>query len=105
MAGSAERPRLSVFRSHQHVFAQLINDAASRTIIALADRGLKGKSPEKSEKNYTQKEKIAYELGFLLAKKAKEKKIERAVFDRGGYKYHGRVKAIAEGARAGGLKF
>ena len=75
------------------------------TLLAVSDRGLKGKTSEIEGSSSSRKVKIAYELGYLVAQKAKDKKIEKVVFDRGGYKYHGRVKAVAEGARAGGLKF
>jgi large subunit ribosomal protein L18 len=99
MKGTAEVPRLCVFRSNKHVYGQLIDDEKGKTILSSSDFELK-KSKIKS-----QKLKIAHEIGKLLAKKAMEKKIEKIVFDRGGYKYHGRIKALADGAREGGLKF
>ncbi len=96
--GTKERPRLSVFRSNKHIYCQLINDEKGHTIISASDRELKNsKAKNKIE--------IAFEVGKLIAKKAKKLGIEKIVFDRGGYKYHGRVKALAEGAREGGLKF
>jgi len=118
--GTAKIPRFCVFHSAKHIYAQLIDDEKGKTLVAASD--LKIKSKVKSQKSKVQvkskklKEKkeeivgkgklaIAYEVGKLIAKKAKDLKIEKVVFDRGGYKYHGRVKALAEGARAGGLKF
>ena len=113
--GTKEIPRFCVFRSNKHIYAQLIDDTEGRTIFAVSDQELK-KSPRirisslrgkkvKEEVIRTGKVIVAYKVGELLAKKALEKKIERVVFDRGGYKYHGRVKAVADGARDGGLKF
>lgn len=101
VAGTAERPRLSVSRSLQNVFLQLIDDDAQKTIFSITSKGLKaGKGNA-----YKGKTALAYEAGLALAKKAAGKKIKTVCFDRGGYAYHGRVKAAAEGARAGGLKF
>lgn len=94
--GTKERPRLSVFRSAKHIYAQLIDDEKDQTLVAASDLELKKKA---------KKQEIAKEIGKLLAKKAKAKRITEVVFDRGGYQYHGRVKALAEGARSGGLKF
>src|SRR3954471_10464315 len=95
--GSAERPRISVFRSNRGIFAQVIDDDAGRTLASA--RGTE--SALRSLKPMEQ----ASEAGKLLAARAKEAGIESAVFDRGGYRYHGRVKALAEGAREGGLIF
>lgn len=94
--GTAEKPRLVVYRSLLHIYAQLINDEKGVTLVESSDLKMKGKEKpvEKAKK-----------VGEELAKKATEKKITRAVFDRNGYKYHGRVKALAEGARNGGLNF
>lgn len=117
--GTKGRPRLCVFRSNKHIYAQLIDDEKSYTILSSSDLELKNskikdqkskrkpkeKEIEKEEKSISGKVAIAYEVGKLIAKKALKQKIEKAVFDRGGYKYHGRVKALAEGARKGGLKF
>jgi len=97
--GTHKRPRLSVFRSNKYIYLQLIDDEKGKTLLALNDQTIK------SEKNKITKIDSAFELGKALAQKALEKKIQNIVFDRGGYKYHGRVKAAAEGARAGGLKF
>ena len=95
--GSAERPRLSVYRSNRGVFAQLIDDDAGRTIAAVnwTEGDLRGMSSMDQAKK----------AGELIAKRAIDAKVETVVFDRGGYRYHGRVKALAEGAREGGLKF
>jgi large subunit ribosomal protein L18 len=97
--GTAERPRLAVFRSNAAFYAQIIDDDAGKTVLALAtnSKDLKGKV-----KNT--KEGVA-SLGEALAKKAIGAKIEKVVFDRAGYLYHGKVKAFADGARSGGLKF
>ncbi len=95
ISGTAERPRLSVFRSLTHVYAQLIDDEKSRTILSARDTEVKeGKT--KTEK--------AILVGKLLAQKAGEKGIKQAVFDKGAFKFHGRVKGVADGAREGGLK-
>jgi large subunit ribosomal protein L18 len=98
--GTAERPRLAVSRTLQHISAQIIDDAQSRTIVAASDRDVsaatkKGKKPVE----------IATEVGKLLAERAAEKKVTKVVFDRRDKRFHGRVKALAEGAREGGLKF
>jgi large subunit ribosomal protein L18 len=95
--GSAEIPRISVFRSNRGVFAQLIDDDAGRTIAAVqwTEAELKTLKPMEQAKK----------AGSLLAERAKAAGVDRAVFDRGGYQYHGRVAALAEGAREGGLNF
>jgi large subunit ribosomal protein L18 len=98
VAGTAERPRLAVFRSNKGIFAQLVDDESGRTIAGASWLGVK-----KSFKG-TKTEQAA-EVGKALAEVAKKAGIESVVFDRGGYLYHGRVKALAEGAREGGLKF
>ena len=101
-----ERSRLCVFRSNKHIYAQLIDDEKGKTLVSANDLEMKRKVKKKEEKKVlSTKVAAAYEIGKLFAKKAKDLKIEKVVFDRGGYKYHGRVKALAEGARAGGLKF
>ena len=92
--GTVERPRLVVFRSDKHIYAQLVNDATQRTIVTVSDTGLTGKKSEKS---------VA--VGKKIAEKAKAAGISKVVFDRAGYQYHGRVKAVADGAREGGLEF
>src|SRR3954453_3880140 len=95
--GTAERPRISVFRSNRGIFAQLIDDDAGRTLASAAWR----ESDLRSLKPMEQ----ATRAGALLAERAKAAGVESAVFDRGGYQYHGRVKALADGAREGGLIF
>jgi large subunit ribosomal protein L18 len=98
VAGTAARPRLSVFRSNRGIEAQLIDDNAARTLAAASWLNL----PKSFKGNKTQQ---ATEVGKLLAGRAKQADLESVVFDRGGYLYHGRVKALAEAAREGGLKF
>ena len=92
--GEAERPRLSVFRSNRHIYAQLIDDRAARTIAAASDAEVKADDPTERAKA----------VGALLATRAKDAGIDTAVFDRGGFQFHGRVAAVAAGAREGGLK-
>jgi len=94
--GSAIRPRLSVFRSNRGMFVQLIDDLKGQTLASADSQEVK-KAASKVE--------VGFELGKLIAGKAKEKKISAVVFDRGSYRYHGRVKALADGAREGGLEF
>jgi len=104
--GTAKRPRFCAFRSANHIYAQLINDENGKTLFSVSDLNLPSKkTSEKNKKDLKGKMLRAYEIGRLIAKKATENKIKEVVFDRGGYKYHGRVKALAEGAREGGLKF
>ena len=90
-------PRLSVFRSSRYISAQIIDDRKGETLVGVSEKMLKGKEGTKTER--------AYALGEYLAQKAGEKKIKKVAFDRGSYAYHGRVKALAEGARKGGLIF
>lgn len=97
--GTAKRPRLSVFRSNKHVYAQLIDDARGVTLVSVSDEKLAESKKDGKKKDFAQL------VGEAIAGKAKRKKIVEVVFDRGSYKYHGRVKAVAEGARKGGLKF
>lgn len=96
---SNDRPRLTVFRSNKYVYAQIIDDSKRKTIVAYSSRDLPKTKVGKSGIE------MARAVGEELAKKAKVKKIKKVVFDRGGYKYHGKIKAIAEGARKGGLEF
>ena len=93
--GTAERPRLAVFRSNRHIYVQLIDDAAATTLVAASDAEV-GNGAGKTES--------AKEVGKLIADKAKGAGIDRVVFDRGGRRFHGRVAAVAEGAREGGLR-
>src|SRR5918992_413483 len=92
--GSAERPRLAVYRSNRHVYAQLIDDYAGRTLAAATSQGGNGDDPKAKAK----------EVGKAIAEKAKGAGVSRVTFDRGGFKYHGRVQAVADGAREGGLE-
>ncbi|HEX5829458.1 MAG TPA: 50S ribosomal protein L18 [Gemmatimonadaceae bacterium] len=94
VTGTAARPRLVVFRSLKHIYAQLVDDSTNRTLATVSDQALSGKKAEKS-----------LEVGKLIAEKAKSVGISSVVFDRAGYQYHGRVKAVADGAREGGLEF
>lgn len=101
--GTKETPRLSVFRSSNHIYAQIIDDQNGVTIASFSDLKMKSK-PESKE--LSSKAAVAYEVGKSVAKKAVEDlKISKVVFDKSGYDYHGRVKALAQGARDGGLKF
>jgi large subunit ribosomal protein L18 len=97
--GTPERPRLVVFRSSKHMYAQLVDDQRGVTIAGVADtsEGMQVEGKGKVARSFA--------LGRLIASKAKEKGIAKVVFDRGGYQYHGRVKAVADGARKGGLEF
>jgi large subunit ribosomal protein L18 len=92
--GEAERPRLAVFRSNRHIYAQLIDDRSARTLAAASDAEVSGGDPTERAKA----------VGSLLATRAKDAGIATVVFDRGGFRYHGRVAALAEGAREGGLE-
>jgi len=121
--GTKECPRLSVFRSLRHIYAQIIDDDQGKVLVSADDREIKTKK-QRNKKTKKQKNKeieeqenketerillgrvsLAYQVGKLIAEKALKKKINKIIFDRGGYKYHGRVKALSEGAREGGLKF
>ena len=97
VVGTADKPRLSVFRSNKYIYAQIINDAIGKTLVDVSDEVRKIHRNKK-------KTDAASEVGRFLAKRALEKNIHEVVFDRNGYKYHGRVKGVAEGAREGGLK-
>lgn len=99
--GTAQRPRLSVFRSLTHIYVQLIDDVTGRTLVAASDREPIKAAGDNSSKNIQR----AMAVGLAIAAKAKAAGITTVVFDRSGYKYHGRVKAVAEGARTGGLIF
>jgi len=99
ISGTADRPRLAVKKSLKHIYVQLIDDAAGKTIVAASSRdkdaGIKGGSNQAAAKA----------VGALIAKKAKDKGVTRVVFDRGGYQYHGNIKALADAARENGLEF
>ena len=99
--GTPERPRLAVFRSLNHIYAQLVDDDAGRTLLAVDSRSKTFRARQPSGGNVA----AAKLVGELLAEKAKAQGIQSVVFDRGGYMYHGRVKALADAARAGGLVF
>ena len=98
ISGTAERPRLSVFRSEKNIYAQIIDDAAGCTLVSASsvEKGFEGNGGNVEAAN---------KVGAKVAERALQKGIEEVVFDRGGYIYHGRVAALAEGAREGGLKF
>ena len=98
ISGTAQRPRLDVFRSAKHIYAQVIDDVSGKTLAAAG-------SNEKDFGIYGGNVEAAKKVGALIAERAKAKGIEEVVFDRGGYLYHGRVEALAEAAREGGLKF
>ncbi len=102
LQGTSDRPRLTVFRSNKSIYAQLIDDIKGHTLVTVSAH-----SPEITKGSTDKKTKvdISKEVGQLLAQKAKEKGVDKVVFDRGPYLYHGRVKALAEGARKGGLTF
>lgn len=120
--GTSKRPRLSVYRSLEHIYTQLINDEKGKTLISASDLELLRPDQKKSKRTKSlrrqraqgKKEEmekrsakiaVAYEVGKLIGEKALKLGIKKCVFDRGGYKYHGRIKAVADGAREGGLKF
>ena len=104
IAGTAERPRLNVYRSVNHIYAQVIDDAKGATIVS-ATSVEKGKGIKGEKRPTGGNVASAKEIGKLIAERAKEKGIKKVVFDRGGYLYHGRVKALADAARAAGLEF
>lgn len=121
--GTSQVPRLCVFRSGKHIYAQLIDDEGGKTLLSANDLKLKVKSKKPAGssvarrasqnakllagKEITRAGKVgfSYQVGKLIAQMALDKKFEKVIFDRGGYKYHGRIKAVAEGARERGLKF
>jgi large subunit ribosomal protein L18 len=99
MAGSAGRPRLAVFRSLNHIYAQVIDDASGKTLVAAStlEKELRGSKSSKAEEAAT--------VGRLVAERAKAAGVERVVFDRAGFRYHGRIKSLADAAREAGLDF
>jgi large subunit ribosomal protein L18 len=99
--GAAERPRLAVYKSGRHIYAQVIDDGKGETLAHASslDAGLKKEAPKGASRD------AAGKVGALVAERAKKAGVTKVVFDRGGYRYHGRVKALAEGARTGGLEF
>ena len=100
--GTSERPRLAVFRSTRHIYAQVIDDLQQKTLAGTSDLALGGEASGGDDKD---KKVVAKKVGAAIAKKCLEKGIDKVVFDRAGFKYHGRVSALAEGAREAGLKF
>jgi large subunit ribosomal protein L18 len=100
--GTAERPRLAVFRSTRHIYAQVIDDLLQKTLAGTSDLALGEKAARETEKD---KKVLAKKVGAAIAKKCLDKGIDKVVFDRAGFKYHGRVSALADGAREAGLKF
>lgn len=100
LAGTPERPRLRVFKSARHIYAQVIDDVKGQTLVAMSTQ-----NKEMATEDLKGKIAKAHKVGMLLAEKAKAKGIDTVVFDRGGYIYHGRVKALSDGAREGGLQF
>lgn len=96
ISGSDDRPRLAVFRSSSHIYAQIINDLTGQTLAQASSRDIKSKGA---------KAEVAIEVGKLIAEKAVKAGVTKVAFDRGGYKYHGRVKALADAARENGLEF
>lgn len=110
--GNINRPRFCVFRSAKHIYAQLIDDEKNMTLVAVSDRELSTdvgsqniESSKENAKVMTNRVAIAFRIGELLAEKALDRGIREVVFDRRGFKYHGRIKALADGARNKGLKF
>ena len=100
VAGTSERPRLTIFRSNKHIYAQVVDDGGAKALVAVSDRGKGGQGLD--GKNKVDR---ARSVGEALAEACRAKGINQVVFDRNGYKYHGRVSALAEGARKGGLDF
>jgi len=100
--GTSERPRVSVFKSNRHIFVQFINDVLGKTILSSKSSKIFSKLKSKAKSGKTE---ISRKIGEMLADKAKKAGISEVLFDRGGYKYHGRVKALADGLRKGGIKF
>ena len=104
LTGTTERPRLSVFRSAKHIYAQIIDDSIGHTIVSASSLDQKVKEHAQSE-TQMKKADMAVFVGKLVAQRAKEKGIQKVVFDRNGFLYHGRVKAVSDGAREAGLEF
>ena len=106
ISGTESNPRLSVFRSNKFIYAQIIDDEANRTIVACSSKDNNVTTDKTENKSgLSQKSFDAYKVGLTISNKCKKSGITKVVFDRGGYKYHGRVKALAEGARENGLEF
>jgi large subunit ribosomal protein L18 len=105
VTGTLDRPRLSVYRSNKHVYAQIINEQKGITLASANDKELSDTKNQKKDESKITKKDLAFTVGELLAAKSLKKKIKRVVFDRGGYRFHGRVSSLAQGARKGGLEF
>ena len=99
--GTDKKPRLNVFRSNQHIYAQLIDDNSAKTLVSASSKDIKSSAKDEKSKKIN----ASYLVGLELAKKAMSLKMKNIIFDRGGYKFHGRVKALAQGAKEGGLIF
>jgi large subunit ribosomal protein L18 len=102
ISGTADKPRLVVYRSLKHVYVQFVDDTTGRTLIAVSDRSKEFREEFKDLKG---QQNIGKQVGLVAARKALEKNLSKVVFDRGGHVYHGTVRAVAEGAREGGLRF
>lgn len=103
VSGTADRPRLSIFKSTKHIYAQVIDDERGMTLAFASDLEPAIRDEQKTAK--AKKSEVAEKIGALIAKKCTEAKIEKVVFDRNGFPYHGRISAVADGARKAGLKF
>lgn len=101
VSGTEKKPRLSVFRSNQHIYAQIIDDSSAKTLVSASSQKVAPNPKDEKSKKIS----ASYLVGIEIAKKALNLKIKNIIFDRGGYKFHGRVKSLAEGAREGGLVF
>jgi large subunit ribosomal protein L18 len=101
ITGTPEKPRLAVYKSLKHIYAQIIDDTTGTTLISVSDLSKEFKSEYKDVKGQIA---VGKHIGMMAARKAREKNVQQVVFDRGGYLYHGAVKAVAEGAREGGLQ-
>lgn len=99
--GTPDRPRLNIFRSNKYLYAQIINDEEGKTMVSIHSKAVNDRHNKENQKNVI----LARYLGKTLAEKAQKHKINAVIFDRGGFRYHGRVAAFADGAREGGLKF
>ena len=105
ISGTSEIPRLSIFRSNKSIYAQLINDVSRETLISCGSKDKEVASVKVENKDVSSKTLEAYKVGLVFAEKCKKIGINKLVFDRGGYKYHGRLKALADGARDSGMEF
>ena len=100
--GSLKRPRVAVFKSNQYIYAQVIDDKVGKTLMSISDYG--GKKAKTKTKTKDKKSEVAFKMGELLAEKMKKEGITEVVFDRGGFKFHGRIKSVADGLIKGGVK-